>query len=312
MNRRACASAGVAARFVGGQRSCCSCPGGRVVSIDLNSRDPRDRSDGLNPARVQSRVDALDLVEGVVAVDLDPQMPGEGVEGHAEAVADAVGEDLAEVRGRLRRATRSAARQNGLSRGVEPSSFRRSTTPVRCASSGCGPAELVVVARRRGALGQVLQPAATALVADDDVQLAVGAEANDAAVVVAARILRRVALVRRLRRGVVLERAQRDQVAIEGERLAVPDESIDAIAEQRDLQDDIGVVAKKRTLVTRLRAGPEDGPRAVRPCGRSNRGKQRAAAESAGAGRCREVRVRMRSSPPDRAPWPSPCRRPRA
>jgi hypothetical protein len=31
------------------------------------------------------------------------------------------------------------AAKNGLSVGVEPSSFKRSMTPVKCASSGCGP-----------------------------------------------------------------------------------------------------------------------------------------------------------------------------
>ena len=65
----------------------------------LELADPGDRTDGLDPPRVEPGVDPLDFVEGVVAVDLNPQVLRERIEGHAEAVAEAVREHLAQVRG---------------------------------------------------------------------------------------------------------------------------------------------------------------------------------------------------------------------
>jgi hypothetical protein len=77
-----------------------------------------------------------------------------------------------------------------------------------------------------------LQLTAAADVAQDDVQLAVGAERDHAAVVVAGRRLGRVALARRQRSAVVLKRPQHGHVLVEHQRRAVPDEAIDAVAEQ--------------------------------------------------------------------------------
>src|SRR5262249_51111936 len=84
-----------------------------------------------------------------------------------------------------------------------------------------------------GAVDQVLQPAAAAVVADDDVQLAVGAEVEDAAVVVAGH-LGGVAAV-----AVVLEGVQADQVLAEGEGGAGggPDEAGHAVAQQGGVGD---------------------------------------------------------------------------
>src|SRR2546423_1229212 len=122
----------------------------------------------------------------------------------------------------------------GVAAGVVPSSLRRRLAPVGGASfrSGApewaaasigpghvtagphgrvlsdaaragwpGAAELVVGDYLTGArdgrpAGEVLHEAASAVVADDDVELAVGAEAQHAAVVVAARGLARVRLQR--------------------------------------------------------------------------------------------------------------------
>src|SRR5205085_12598948 len=93
---------------------------------------------------------------------------------------------------------------------------------------GFGAAELVVLrdgagACRGRAAGEVLKHSAPAVVADDDVELAVGAEAQDAAVVVAARGLARV----------LLQRAQAYEVAVEGEGRAVPDVAVNAITQER-------------------------------------------------------------------------------
>ena len=175
-----------------------------VVSIPLNWRREQ-RSHDLDPARVHAGLDAVDLVEGVLAVLLVPEVAGVGIERHAEAVADAVGEDLLDV-GADFAADRSHRRdQNGLSAGVDPSSFSRRITPVKCALSASGPPNWssATVGPRPGRgrpRGQVLQLAAAAVVAEHDVELAVRSEADDAAVVVAAGGLFRVALVRRLGR----------------------------------------------------------------------------------------------------------------
>jgi hypothetical protein len=97
-----------------------------------------------------------------------------------------------------------------------------------------GTAELVVVdtwAERT--IDKVLELPAAAVVADDDVELAVGAEAKDSAVVVPPQGLARVRL----------ERAEPDQIPVEGERRAVPVEAVDPVAEQRNGFESAGVGA---------------------------------------------------------------------
>src|SRR5205085_9562297 len=69
----------------------------------LELRDARRGAHQLNPAAVEARLDAVDLVERVVAVLLRPERAARGVEVHPEAVAYAVGEDLLDVGGRLSR-----------------------------------------------------------------------------------------------------------------------------------------------------------------------------------------------------------------
>jgi hypothetical protein len=138
-----------------------------------------------------------------------------------------------------------------LSDGVEPSAFRRRVTPVRCASSGWGPAELIVGDARGGrAVAQVLEPAAPTVVAHEDVELAVGAERDHAAVVVPSRRLRGVALAGRNRSAVVLKRPEHDQVAVEHECGTVPAEAVDPVAEEGHRQD----VSSVRAELGRLRA----------------------------------------------------------
>jgi hypothetical protein len=103
-------------------------------------------------------------------------------------------------------------------------------------------AELIVELARTGrAIWEVLQLAPPSVVAHLDVELSIRAETDHAAVVVAPRRLRFVTLSERHRRAVVLERAQHDQVVVEPERCAVPDEAIDAIAQQRHFEDVVAV-----------------------------------------------------------------------
>src|SRR2546423_4901968 len=90
---------------------------------------------------------------------------------------------------------------------------------------GFGAAELIVLNCRAGAIGrraarEILKEAAPAVVADDYVEFAVGAEAQDAAVVVAARGLARV----------LLKRVQVYEVSVERQRRAVPDVAVNAVA----------------------------------------------------------------------------------
>ena len=124
--------------LVGGHRTCCNPKNGGDRLDHLELGDPAHGPHHLHPPVVLSGGDAVDLVERVVAVLLVPQNAGARVDGQSEAVADAVGEDLLDVRADL--ATDAAAKwKNGLSRGVVPSSLRRRTTPVRWALSGSGP-----------------------------------------------------------------------------------------------------------------------------------------------------------------------------
>ena len=71
----------------------------------------------------------------------------------------------------------------------------------------------------------ILQEAASAVIAKDDVQLAVRTKSQDAAIVIAARRLTRI----------LLQRTQLDQIAIERERRSIPDVTIDAVSEKRHL-----------------------------------------------------------------------------
>jgi hypothetical protein len=109
------------------------------------------------------------------------------------------------------------------------------------------PAELVV--RDPGAeraVHEVLQLSAPAVVADDDVELAVGPEPDHAPVVIAPQRLARIGL----------ERAEPDDVRVEGERRAVPREPVDAVSEQRH----VGEVAAVRA---RAALGPVEEQLAV-------------------------------------------------
>src|SRR5688572_6167843 len=201
--------------------------------------NPIDGPDDLDPARVHSRLDQVQLIERVLAVLLVPEVAGKRIERHSEAVAHAIREDLLDIGADLAPNIRARDKERVVRRRrpvvVEP---ENDTGKVRVV--GFGPAELIV-GDRRAEPGQgwprwqVLQLPAPADVAEDHVKLSVWPETNDATVMVSSRRLFAVALIRRLRGGIVLKRAQLDQVAVESERggRAVPDESVDPVAEQR-------------------------------------------------------------------------------
>ena len=172
--------------------------GACVVSIVRNCVDPRGRPHDLDPAGVHARLDELQLAEGVVAVGGLPEPVGDRVERHAVAVAEAVGVDLLDVLPDVAAhlgavvVERVPARRGAVR--VEPEDDAREVRVV-----GHRPAEDVVhhgrvgraVVEGRRPAAEVLRPAAAAGVADEDVELAVVTDADDAAVVVPRRVLRR-------------------------------------------------------------------------------------------------------------------------
>src|SRR5207249_5546758 len=90
----------------------------------------------------------------------------------------------------------------------------------------CRPAELIIgYPRAKRAVGEVLQLPTPAIIPYEDIELAVRAELDHAAIVVAAEGLSRVRL----------EGAQPDQVAVERERGAIPHKAVHAVAEQGHL-----------------------------------------------------------------------------
>ena len=207
MNRRASACAGVSAMLVGGHRSCCSAGGvPNVVSISLYWAI---RSTGpaiwTQPPFVPGST-TVQLAERVIAVLLQPHRARLRVDGHPEAVAVTVREDLLDVGTDLPADRRSSGEERVVGGGaavvLQPQHDAGEMGVVRLRA-----AELVVGNGRTGAGGgrptwQVLQLAATAHVTDEDVQLAVGAEGQHAAVMVAALGLA----------GILLDRPQPDQV----------------------------------------------------------------------------------------------------
>ena len=234
----------MSASRVGGQRICCSCapgspPDGGSVELDLlELRDPRDRAHDLDPAAVHAALDAVELVERVVGVLLVPEASGDRIERHAERVSQAVGEEPPNVRTGLSPAgdahERVVARRRAVVVQAEDGTAQMRVVRRR-------PAELVVGRRGRRPLRQVLHLTTAPEVADRDVQLAVGPEGKDAAVVVGACRLGGVALARRVRSSVVLEGAELQQVVVVDERGPDQLEAVDAVPAQRYPQQ-IGAV----------------------------------------------------------------------
>ena len=133
------------------------------VDLDrLELGDPCDGTHDLDPAAIHARLDAVQLIEAVVAVLLLPEGAGDGIKGHAEAVPDPIGEDFLNVRAYLP--------TNGGASGVEGVIRRGASVVVQPKDHtgqmrvvGLRPAELVIGVSRRRALGQVLRLPAPAV-----------------------------------------------------------------------------------------------------------------------------------------------------
>src|SRR5215510_4720246 len=90
-----------------------------------------------------------------------------------------------------------------------------------------------LIVGNRATARDVLQKTSPAVVAEDDVELAVRTEAKHAAVVITTRRLT----------GILLQCVQLDQVAIKREYRTIPDVTIDSISQQRHLIGVCGVNA---------------------------------------------------------------------
>src|SRR5215207_2386374 len=104
-----------------------------------------------------------------------------------------------------------------------------------------GAAKLIIRNCRTGAsgcwaTGQILELTASSDIPDKDIEFAIRPEGEDTAIVIAARRLSLITLIGRLGRSIILEGAQFDQVEIKGKHVAVPNEAINAIAQQRHCQ----------------------------------------------------------------------------
>ena len=184
--------------------------------------DPTDRTHRLYPAAIETGRDAINLVKRVVAIFLRPQRAAQRIEIHPKAVAYAVSKHFSNVhRGFAVQGVRDIEERVIGGRGavvVEPQNYSGEVRVVRLWSTK------LIVGNGTTACN-VLKETAPAVIAEDDVKLAVRTETHHAAVVITARRLT----------GVLLQRAQLDQIAIERQSRTIPDVTIDTIAEQRYL-----------------------------------------------------------------------------
>src|SRR2546423_13423850 len=100
---------------------------------------------------------------------------------------------------------------------------------------GRGPAKGVIHkwGGEKGSVRQVLQPAAAALIAHEEIELAVGSKSEHAAVVIALRGGIVGARVTGNGNIVGLEGSQSDDVDILRQARAIPDKAIDPVAQER-------------------------------------------------------------------------------
>src|SRR5678815_4204220 len=152
--------------------------------------DAGKRSHDLNPAEICSRFDHVNLREAVVAVLCLPQLAGARTAGHAEAVANTEGEHLLQICARFSASQRSSAIERIVYRSravvIEAQNHASQMRVIRL-----GPTELIVrhIAVGTGAIWQVLHLPAPAIITDVNVKLAIGSEADHAAIVIAAEWL---------------------------------------------------------------------------------------------------------------------------
>ena len=112
-------------------------------------------------------------------------------------------------------------------------------------------AKLIVgLSRPERSVGQVLQLAAPADVADEDVELAIGSKCQHAAIMVPS-----AGGWCRLRGKRRLERAQHDQIPIERQRRSIPVVPVNPVAKQRCLGEDVGVAAGRALGPIEIDAG---------------------------------------------------------
>jgi hypothetical protein len=161
----------------------------------------------LHPAAVKAGLDPVDLRETIVAIFLRQEVASNGIKGHAEAVAKAVGKDFLKVSADLAASQAADAKEGVVLRGapvvIEAQDHAGQVGVVRLR-----PSKLVVTAIGQRPDGNVLQPAAAAVIADQDIELAVRAKANLATVVVAPQGLIEDAILI----GIRLKGAELDQV----------------------------------------------------------------------------------------------------
>ena len=193
----------------------------------------------MDPATIHPRNDPVQLAECVVGVLRFPETAADRVERHAESIAVAVGENLLDVGSDFAAHCGTGGEERVVGRGgtviVQSQDDAGKMGVVGGRSAECVVDKRI---RKKRAVGQILEPAAPALVAHEQVEFAVGTKPQHAAVVIP--ILGRVAGARMSGHGniVGLAGAQLDQVPVENQVGAVPDVTIDAVAEQRHLGDD--------------------------------------------------------------------------
>src|SRR3954466_7783140 len=132
----------------------------------------------MYPPGILSGLDPVVPVERVIAVDLNPQRVCFWIDRHPKAVPNSVGEDLLHVRTGLAW-NRCTGRIEGIVSRHGAVVVQPENDTGQMGIVGFRSSELIVVCWRRRTVCQILQPAAAAVVPDDDVQLAVGAKAND-------------------------------------------------------------------------------------------------------------------------------------
>ncbi len=219
----------------------------------LELGDPRHRAGDLDPAAVRTWVDAVQLAERVVAVLLQPERARLRVDSHPEAVAVTVREDLLDVGADLAAHRRAGGEERVVRWGV-PSSFSRRTTPVRWALSGSGPPNWssgtvgpghVAVGPHGRFCSWPRRP--TSPMKTYSLPSVPKASTPPSW------------LPRSGWFGILLERPQLDQVAVEGERRPVPHVAVDAVAQQRRLAEHVGVRAGRalRPVQVDARVGRE-------------------------------------------------------
>ncbi len=150
MNRRESASCGVSARLLRRPAELLELrprnppDGGSVCSICLELRDAGDRPHDLDPAAVHARVPRDSARRTRRRCSAGPTGFRRPDRTRCRTLFLS---PYAKSRWMLAPASppiAAPAAKNGLSLGVDPSSFSRRITPLRCALSGLGPAELVV------------------------------------------------------------------------------------------------------------------------------------------------------------------------